>query len=380
MEKEVIEGIINSIGKSEFDSEDMPYFSDKRYKSFRIDKKNFHQIKEINSGRKVAFIDGGNSEIVKAANFSLHFVRVYYSVWQDNKKIKGKKREFYVLVNTFNDGKKGIKYKTEIYGVIGLEKEDLVFDSYDETLREGMHRVNISRIGEIARRFAELKAAEEAVDELEEGDILVRDGSLQSSVTNESKYFESLYKKAVEKGVLVMSISKSSNLITEKGNSLAALLNTISGEGAWYYHPIADIEHPEHQAELFMAKLHPNSKYVFRLESYKKQKFDFEEVFGLLMCNSKDPVFLGYPYGLIDADRFARVSNNEKEGLKMQLRAKIGRDFDMSEIAKRRKLCTSVQSEPAISEHAQEHAPPFRAAVLDIFREDAHSVLDKIAF
>ena len=39
--------------------------------------------------------------------------------------------------------------------------------------------------------------------------------------------------------------------------------------------------------------------------------------------------------------------------------------IDMSEIAKRRKLCTSVQSEPAISEHAQEHAPPFRAAVLD---------------
>ena len=39
--------------------------------------------------------------------------------------------------------------------------------------------------------------------------------------------------------------------------------------------------------------------------------------------------------------------------------------IDMSEIAKRRNLCTSVQSEPAISEHAQEHAPPFRAAVLD---------------
>ena len=42
----------------------------------------------------------------------------------------------------------------------------------------------------------------------------------------------------------------------------------------------------------------------------------------------------------------------------------------MSEIAKRRKLCTSVQSEPAISEHAQEHAPPFRAAVLDKSRQE----------
>ena len=52
-------------------------------------------------------------------------------------------------------------------------------------------------------------------------------------------------------------------------------------------------------------------------------------------------------------------------------------EIDMSEIAKRRKLCTSVQSEPAISEHAQEHAPPFRAAVLDTVSTDTALALPR---
>ena len=40
--------------------------------------------------------------------------------------------------------------------------------------------------------------------------------------------------------------------------------------------------------------------------------------------------------------------------------------IDMSEIAKGAHSFALAESKPAISEHAQEHAPPFRAAVLDI--------------
>ena len=66
----------------------------------------------------------------------------------------------------------------------------------------------------------------------------------------------------------------------------------------------------------------------------------------------------------------SEITNEKEFGLLAKasglVKAGINNFFiDMSEIAKRRKLCTSVQSEPAISEHAQEHAPPFRAAVLD---------------
>ena len=47
-----------------------------------------------------------------------------------------------------------------------------------------------------------------------------------------------------------------------------------------------------------------------------------------LKQNSKDPVFLGYPYGLIEADKFARISNNEAEYLRMTFVAKACKSFD----------------------------------------------------
>ena len=64
-----------------------------------------------------------------------------------------------------------------------------------------------------------------------------------------------------------------------------------------------------------------------------------EEVLSLLKQNSKDPVFLGYPYGLIQADRFGRVSNNDAEYLKTSFMAKAGKRFD-----KIRKYMASVDS------------------------------------
>ena len=51
------------------------------------------------------------------------------------------------------------------------------------------------------------------------------------------------------------------------------------------------------------------------------------ELFSLLMKNSTDPVFLGYPYGLIEADKSARVSNKESEYLKTIFLVKAGKQL-----------------------------------------------------
>lgn len=38
-----------------------------------------------------------------------------------------------------------------------------------------------------------------------------------------------------------------------------------------------------------------------------------------LVENSGDALFLGYPYGLIAVDKFARISNEEKKNLRMNI-------------------------------------------------------------
>ena len=44
--------------------------------------------------------------------------------------------------------------------------------------------------------------------------------------------------------------------------------------------------------------------------------------------NCNDSVFIGYPYGLIEADKNARVSNNEKNMLLTLFSAKFGKDWE----------------------------------------------------
>ena len=77
---------------------------------------------------------------------------------------------------------------------------------------------------------------------------------------------------------------------------------------------------------MFAVKLHENSEHVFRFEVLKDQvnKYnlgEIEMILSALAANSRDIGFPGYPYGLIDADRFARVQMSEKTAREFQFRA-----------------------------------------------------------
>lgn len=330
------------------------FFSDSRYASIDFSKSNFGAIKKPSSARKIAFIDGGNAEIIGGANFSLQLVRLYYSIWQNNKKIKAHKDEYYILINAVPKKDKGfdkLRYETQIFrkgattkSIIEEElkdqmhksivpdKEDLSYDSMDGTITEGINRARPSKIGEIARRFSEINACALVVDELSAGDFIVIDGTLQSSVTNEGKQLNALYSTAAAKGVIVTAFAKTNTLLTDTGNSASYAIQLISPKGSWCYHPVVDIRHPDHKAEMFILKLHEKAKHVFRFEiqkeMYLKNPACADEIIGLLSEISKDAVFLGYPYGLIDADKFARISNQELKSLRTQFMVKSGKKWE----------------------------------------------------
>jgi len=207
--------------------------------------------------------------------------------------------------------------------------EYLRFNSSDIPENE---RGKMFSIGQIVRRIYELKIAHSLINELEDNSIVLLDGTLQTRFDEENKLLEEIYDKAKNKGIVICALAKTTNLLTKKGHSTSALLNLIGPDDSWYYFPVAEIKNDMHKARMFFVKLHRKSKYVFRFESHKETRFNANEIFGYLSFFSNDFEFIGYPYGLVDADRFARISNEEKDILKVEFFSTAGKKGEMFKI------------------------------------------------
>ena len=74
--------------------------------------------------------------------------------------------------------------------------------SFDQTSCLRKQRVAINRVSEVTRSFPEWCFAKSIIEkELDKGDIIVRDGTLHTFVTNESKYANETHAAAIKKGV-----------------------------------------------------------------------------------------------------------------------------------------------------------------------------------
>lgn len=308
-----------------------PTFGDERYNPYPIEGKNFHKIPDTNSSRKISFIDGGNQSLISTPTFSIHLIRVYFNIFEGNKRINPSmmpsKLDFYSV--SMARGEDKIKYVTKTVPADEISRkylpisEGLVFNSWDKSLQNGNFRVDIDDLGGVTRKFAEWYVSGLISEqELGENDMIVHDGNLQSTVSHESKFAQKAFEKAEKNGVIFSGLAKSTRVYTTTGNTLVGVIKKLGEEElpeeSWYYYPVADIERQDHPAEMYFVKLHPESDYVFRYEILKKQaerknEEEIEEIIGELSQNSHDPSFPGYPYGLMDADRFGRVRNEEKK-------------------------------------------------------------------
>ncbi|MBI1971937.1 MAG: hypothetical protein HYS53_01410 [Candidatus Aenigmarchaeota archaeon] len=309
-----------------------PHFEDPRYSAKEFSAEN---LKNLEKGdRTICFVDGGSAIIVEAPNFVLASHRVYYSKYKGAERTRQKMPnmlEFFSLTVSMPAPKGGINYETKIYyddqnaTAVIPDSADLVFDSFDKTMTSGPARADISKVSMTAREFAEWRMIE-AVSEIEDAEIIVRDGSLQTIKTNESKYAKAAADACDKKGIALCGVSKTSTLLTTTGLPLLSAINKIAGdsgmrEGGWYYENIVEINHPDHNAEMFVAKLHPAAEYVFRVEISKPSlgKRGAGEIISGLAANATDLTFPGYPYGLINSDVMGRIPNEEMKYQKAKI-------------------------------------------------------------
>lgn len=303
---------------------------------YTIEASKFVEIKsKLVSPKKMAFVDGGNDTLDQSPNHLVVLNRVHYAIFSGSKKIPTKRvtqnTTFLSCVvphiesnsNATIQNTQSLKFDTRLYTF----NDELSYDCLPEKndlllLSSGDKKSTVDDtmpLASLPRRLAEIRLAIKIVsEELDSGDMLVMDGSLQTPFGLQGKYADFLYNMAIKKGVIICGLAKTSRLITESGNSLLSRINEISHDVPYdkWYVPVAEKIYDESRGFTLCVKLHPNAKFVFRLDILNEQfqkMTDAEKnnVLANLACNSNDLMILGYPYGAIETDKHAKIRTSE---------------------------------------------------------------------
>ncbi|BDH79602.1 hypothetical protein MTTB_09810 [Methanothermobacter tenebrarum] len=277
----------------------------------------FKPLKDDVEPRLMAFVDGGNNTILEAPRFSLQVNRVYFNLFRGKKRQRPsrvpEKIEFfsYLSVHDSEDGQVG---KVKIFPLLEEHRKYLpVEEDLTVTLPGPPDFYQRSRMFSVARRFAEWSFSTHIIEEeLDEGDILVKDGSLDTSFEGERKYLHRILETADRMGVNLAGLSKTCTLPTPAGDSLIASIGRLAKDinyKRWYYPTKPTKKVKEYNIKIMIVKLHELSDYIFRLDLLNQD--DELEIISAIGENTVDATFPGYPYGLIDADLNARVRMDE---------------------------------------------------------------------
>ncbi len=263
---------------------------------------NFHSLDPVD-GARIGFVDGGNNTIYLAPGQAVHMVRLYYVVFRHGRREESGRYTFIVETNF------DVENELFLSKIHDVNSSGILPESMSIGMDEIDEREKIRGVGSYVRRIGEWLLSTKI---LERVDILVRDGSLQTGAKKEFEYADEFFRRAESK--VVVGFSKTCALLTDRGYSLVASIHHLSKregvEAPWYYHPIAR-GISTIKGDMFAVKLHPRADYVFRVEVYPEERAEY--ALGALVPMANDPVFLGYPYGLLDADVYARITDEEAD-------------------------------------------------------------------
>lgn len=334
--KECIEFIQNH--KQDFHEEDIPYTEDEEI-SFDISENRIFEITEPDKIRKLGFVDGGTASLLNAADFNISLSRIAGVKFEANKFIPliltPTVIEFYsaTVLESLSDG--NMAYITKLFPReksfrTYMPQNDIILPLSEARMIFGLRFMpNIQSFGATAMRFTEWSYATKFIEnELDNGDIFIRDGSLQTGFKDEIILVRELYSQAKEKQIYITGLSKSCRLVTQNGDALMPLIELIGNskypENKWYFHPIYQITKADNMADVYFVKLHEKGRSPFRFDIYLEQSNTLsqnqkEDIISNIALNSNDLSFPGYPYGLIKADLLSRVGVKEIDPQKIQL-------------------------------------------------------------
>ena len=342
---DMVDYLAGRVGSGGADGDALEFVADGR-KRHVVSVGDFAEIPGTDRPRRIAFVDGGNATLAEAPSFMIGMNRVYYSVFRGDQRQRPARQpriEFFSCVTAGGrqrpapapDASEKGAYTTRLFARNAADRGRLPADADLDISSEDVRNSGASRdmLMAIPRRMAEWAVAGSVVDaELRAGDVLVMDGTLQTRSKRETQFVEPICRTAAQKGVVLCGLAKTSTLVTADNLPLigrASELAEAAGLGGrrWFV-GVCDRATNNDMGYTYIARFHERSRYVFRFGVLGVQRAamsgaEVESVLASIAANSRDISMPGYPYGAIDADRFAKVRNREATMHRNMLDAEI---------------------------------------------------------
>ncbi|MBD3319157.1 hypothetical protein GF342_04585 [Candidatus Woesearchaeota archaeon] len=239
------------------------------------------------------FVDGGSGIVLNTPSYCLAFLRVYACQYEGVRRIRSWSEQGFCVIRS------GKNFTVEFFG---LDYPKLSVAS-DEKM-EAHHCVDI------VRKWLEARFACSCCTDVKSGSLLVLDGDLDAEHDLEARALCGLKKACADRSVLLAGLSKTNRFLTENGSATVGVLLRCGPTAPWCLN----------HAKVSFAKLHERARYVFRIDSDDPLK-----AASALRVHAVDPAFVGYPYGLVEADARARVSRREVVQFALELSVRVPR-------------------------------------------------------
>jgi len=276
-----------------------------------IKESSFIPLKPNDCECDIAAIDGGSCNIVHAHSFCIGMQRSGHLLFK-GKNLVGETitdpEVTTVSVGTARD----IFYKTYLDLMSELPEEAPLFDQV---------------IGRI-RSLREWELAEQLIENLNPGGIILMDGSLRASVSLPHKLIQRICKKANERGIHLVGITKTSTLYWGKHSPLIPRVKRLGDrvypKDAWFC-CLTDLKKEIGDSRwfgtIYVAKLSSASDYAFRIDINREDEEDPGKILEAIASLCQDPVYPGYPYPLAAIHNRVRITGSEIEDFYFRLQS-----------------------------------------------------------
>ena len=272
----------------------------------------------------VCAVDGSNTIVLDAGSFAIAAVRASVSAYTGSARFCHRTTPLHIV--TVNPGTGNEDFDT------------LYYDCFRCPPKAHLNHDDPVRNTAVIRDTLEYWAAMEMAAELDAGDLLVLDGTLQVRHASHDEVIERLLNLCNLRGVLIAAVTKRTSLTWGGGHPIVpaaeGLARELSVREPWYLcvsaaEGLIDREEArpwKQRGEQYVTRLHPRAQRAFKVEIPKYYGPDnVERVFSALASFADDGRVTGYPYPLLDAHLTTKIGMDAVD----QVRRDIIRDMDL---------------------------------------------------